>query len=156
MSEELKSEVATVYREYNGGYVRTLISPGQSGGALALMEMVLPQGAEPPMHLHADEDEAFYLLSGEMFFQIDGKEIHVKAGDAVFAPRKVPHLFKILSREVRFLTLISPGNFWEYFIEFSKPCIGEPVVTPPQGPPSTEFIAHLTKRMTLSYGITIF
>jgi quercetin dioxygenase-like cupin family protein len=154
-SNEIALDATSVYRNYQGGYFKTLVSPAQTEGAFALMEMVLPRGAEPPLHLHTYEDETFYLLEGTLLFRIGDTETEVNPGEAVFAPRMVPHLFKILSNQARFITLISPGKFWEYFMEFSTPSTGELVVTPPQGPPPAEFIAHLISRMQSSYGITL-
>lgn len=142
------------YRNYHGGYFKTLISPEQSDSALALIEMALPQGVEPPLHTHAHEDETFYLLEGRMHFQIGDEEFEAGPGDAVFAVRMVPHLFRILTSEARFITMMSPGRLWNYFMEFSTPATGEPVIIPPQGPPPPEYIARLIERMTISYGIT--
>ena len=158
MKELTNTEEGTVasYRDYHGGYFKTLVSPEQSGGAFALMEMVLPRGAEPPLHLHTYEDETFYLLEGSMLFLIGENSTTLNAGEAVFAPRLIPHRFEISSGQARFITLISPGKLWEYFIEFSTPSVGELVVSPPQGPPSTEFLSYLKERMTTSYGINLF
>jgi quercetin dioxygenase-like cupin family protein len=154
MNEHLTQDALSVYRDYHGGYFRTLVSPDESAGTLAMMEMVLPQGAEPPLHVHAHEDETFYLLEGQISFQIGDQEINAQPGDAVFAPRSVPHLFRIIGEQAKFITLISPGNLWNYFMEFSTPSADELVVTPPQGPPPPEVIAQLTARMTTAYGIT--
>lgn len=153
-NEITEPEVTSAYRDYHGGYFKTLVSPEQSAGTFALMEMVLPQGAEPPLHLHTLEDETFYLLEGEIFFEIGEQTLTAKAGDTVFAPRQIPHLFKIVTSQAKFITLISPGKLWEYFIEFSTPTTGQPVVVPPQGPPPPEVIAQLLERMTTTYGIS--
>lgn len=153
-NQTIDAEITSAYRDYHGGYFKTLVSPEQSGGTFALMEMVLPQGAEPPLHLHTLEDETFYLLEGEIFFRIGEQTITAKPGDAVFAPRQVPHLFKIVTSEAKFITLISPGKLWEYFMEFSTPSGEQPIVVPPQGPPPPELIAQLVARMTSVYGIS--
>jgi quercetin dioxygenase-like cupin family protein len=156
MKENTNVAIVADYREYHGGYFKTLVSPEQSGGALAMMEMTLPQGAEPPLHSHDYEDEAFYILEGVMQFVIGEEVIDLCPGEGIFAPRKTPHLFKILSPEARFITVITPGKFWEYFMEFSTPAAGELQVKPPQGPPPPEMIALLTSRMSIVYGITMY
>ena len=144
-----------IYRDYQGGYFKTLVSPEATGGAFALIEMVLPKGSEPPLHTHELEDETFYMLEGSLEFQIGNEVTVIGPGEAAYAPRKVPHLFRISSASARFLTLISPGNFWNYFIEFSTPTQGEPVAVPLAGPPPPEMIAQLVQRMQESYRITL-
>jgi len=146
--------ITDAYRSYQGGYFKTLLSPAQTGGALALIDMVLPQGAEPPMHIHTREDETFYIIEGSMGFTIGNDSYTFGEGAAVFAPRMVPHSFKILSPEARFITMITPGDFWNYFMEFSEPCDHTPIVTPPQGPPPAELISRLIDRMENKYAIS--
>ena len=155
MNEIINETALSSYRDYNGGYFKTLIPPTATGGALALMEMVLPKGSEPPLHVHANEDETFYLLEGEMEFVIGGSRTKLKPEGSIFAERGVPHLFRILSAEARFLTVITPGKFWEFFQEFSTPTIGEPVIFPPQGPPPPEALQRLIERMTNVYQIIL-
>ncbi|MFT3823056.1 MAG: cupin domain-containing protein [Chitinophagaceae bacterium] len=140
------------YRSYQGGYFKVLLDNKETGGSMALLEMVLPKGAEPPPHIHANEDESFYLQEGEIHFFIGGKEIHAKAGDAVFAPRKVLHHFSIQTATARFLNLITPGQLQDYFMEFSTPATNLQVI-PPQGPPPQEFITAMVGRLTDTYGI---
>ncbi|WP_256010361.1 cupin domain-containing protein [Desertivirga xinjiangensis] len=153
-SIETALEANSIYRNYQGGYFKTLISPEESSGEMAVIEMVLPEGAEPPLHLHENEDETFYVLEGEMAFNIDGEQRTAKPGDAVFAPRKVPHTFKIMSKQATFITVITPGALWNYFIEFSTPATGELQVFPPMGPPPLELVAQLTSRLSEAYGVT--
>lgn len=153
-SIETALEANSIYRIYQGGYFKTLVAPDETSGEMAVIEMVLPEGAEPPLHLHENEDETFYVLEGEMAFNIDGKDRLAQPGEAVYAPRKVPHSFKILSKQATFITVITPGKLWNYFIEFSAPATGELQVSPPMGPPPLELVAQLTSRMTATYGVT--
>lgn len=141
------------FRNYQGGYFKVLISPDQTGGSMALVDMTLPKGVEPPAHIHTREDETFYLLEGEMTFLIGDTVKKAAVGDAVFAPRQVAHHFTIESESVRFLTLITPGQFLDYFLEFSFPAVDELNIVPPQGPPPAEFIEHMTSKLTGTYGI---
>ncbi|WP_345234480.1 cupin domain-containing protein [Olivibacter ginsenosidimutans] len=141
------------FRQYHGGYFKTLLSPFQTGGTMAIMDMTLPQGAEPPLHLHTLEDETFYLLEGRILFRVGDENILAKEGDTVFAIRNIPHDFKIISEYARFITIISPGDFWHYFMEFSNSCKGEPSIIPPQGPPSSGELAKLISRLADRYGL---
>ncbi len=155
MTENLLETIPAGYRDYHGGYFRTLISPEATNGAMALIEMALPKGAEPPLHTHELEDEAFYVQEGELEFVIGDKIYRIRAGEAVFAPRKVPHLFTILSPEVKFLTVLTPGNFWNYFMEFSRPTEGTPRIIRPQGPPPPEMIRMLSDRLATAYLVSL-
>ena len=141
------------YRNYQGGYFKTLISPEQTDGTMALVDMTLPKGVEPPPHTHTSEDESFYLLQGSITFHIGDEVIEAKQGEAVFAPRKVPHYFIINSASARFLTVITPGKFLEYFMEFSFPAVEELCLVPPQGPPPETAIRRMTKQLREKYGV---
>ncbi len=128
--------ITSRYRSYQGGYFQTLIMPEQTGGELALLELTLPKGAEPPTHIHMREDEAFYIVDGEISVTIGDSVILLKKGEAVFAPRNVPHSFKILTNKVTLLNLITPGSLWNYFMEFSEPLpeLPETVIIPHMQP----------------------
>jgi len=146
---------STVYREYNGGYFKTLISPAQTAGNFALLEMKLPQGAEPPLHVHDREDETFYVLDGMVNFYIGDKVVSVGPGQAIFAPRMIAHRFQIMSKQLHFVTLLTPGAFWEYFMEFSTECDTTPTVKAPAGPPALDVLMHLANRLNTHYGVTL-
>lgn len=132
----MESLTTTRYRSYQGGYFQTLIAPEQTGNALALLELTLPRGAEPPPHIHTLEDEAFYVLDGEISVTIADRVTILKPGEALFAPRHVPHSFKILTEKATLMNLISPGTLWNYFMEFSEPLpeLPETVALPAQPP----------------------
>ena len=67
-----------------------LLHGEQTGGRLSVTEIVVPPHAGPPLHTH-DFDETFYLLDGELVFQIDETLVTKGAGQLAFVPRNVPH-----------------------------------------------------------------
>jgi mannose-6-phosphate isomerase-like protein (cupin superfamily) len=69
------------------------ISTEETRGNFFLFEHsnLLPGG--PPLHLHYDQEEWFYVIEGEVLVQIGEKRFQLKPGDSVFAPRKIPHAF---------------------------------------------------------------
>lgn len=142
-------------RCYQGGFFKVLISPEQTGGSMALIDMSLPKGVDPPMHIHSHEDETFHLLEGAITFFVGENVISATSGDAVFAPRQVPHRFVIESESSRFLTLITPGHFIEYFLEFSFPAVEAVKLMPLQGPPPAELIERITFALTAKYGVLL-
>jgi len=155
LQAEEKSTETAAYRSYAGGYFKVVLSPEQTGGDMSIIDITLPKGAEPPRHMHQHEDETFYLLEGEVTFYIGDEETVAKPGEAVFGPRGVPHKFTLHTPQARMLTVITPGNFVNFFMDFSQPLAGELKVTPPQGPPPPETIEYIVKQATEKYG-TLF
>ncbi len=75
-----------------------------------------PSCSGPPLHMHEREDELFLIESGCYEFQLGSARIHASAGDAVWAPRCVPHTFRIISDTPgHMLAFATPGGFDEFF-----------------------------------------
>src|SRR3990172_12183733 len=64
-----------------------------TGGRVAVIEHLAPQGAGSPLHVHHPEDEWFYVTEGELTFWVGGRVIAAPAGSFVYGPRDVPHTF---------------------------------------------------------------
>ncbi len=69
------------------------------------------KGTEPPPHVHARDDEFFYILTGSINFYTEGQVFEVVAGECMFLPKGKPHAFLTQSNEVHTITLITPGGF---------------------------------------------
>jgi ketosteroid isomerase-like protein/quercetin dioxygenase-like cupin family protein len=96
-------------------------------GAFGLVEQVMPPGFESPYHTHHLEDEAFYVLEGDMAFVCDGKWTIAGPGTYIFGPRHIPHGFKVLGdASARMLLLCAPGDFAEFVVEMSDPAPAPP------------------------------
>jgi quercetin dioxygenase-like cupin family protein len=92
-----------------------LLRGEDSGGQVAVIETAPPPGTGPPLH-HHDFDEAFYVLAGELTFQLRDELITAGSGRLVFAPRGVPHTFANLSdAPARQLITCTPAGFERYF-----------------------------------------
>jgi mannose-6-phosphate isomerase-like protein (cupin superfamily) len=88
----------------------------ETGGALGLVETVIPAGHSAPLHVHRHEDEAFYVLAGTVDFVCGEKRFRAGAGAFVYLPRGVPHTFLGVSEEdARVLVLLLPGGLEEAF-----------------------------------------
>jgi mannose-6-phosphate isomerase-like protein (cupin superfamily) len=86
-----------------------------TGGTLSLFEE-LPPMIDTPRHVHANEDELFYVLEGEHVIEVGGEEHRVGPGGAVFAPREVPHAQRrVVPGEGRLLIMTVPGGFDGFF-----------------------------------------
>src|ERR1051325_7853836 len=55
-----------------------------TGGAFSLWEDIVPQGAGAPPHVHQHEDEAFYVLSGEIQVELEGEPAPRRVGPGGF------------------------------------------------------------------------
>jgi quercetin dioxygenase-like cupin family protein len=96
--------------------INVLLRSEQSGEQIAVMDNVVGAGFPgPPLHRH-DFDETFYVLEGELTFQLEDEIFTKKAGELAFAPRNVPHTFANLSgAEARTLIVCTPAGFERYF-----------------------------------------
>ncbi len=106
------------------GYLLTFLATGEdTGGAFSIVETVgrKDQSALPPRHVHTREEEVFYILEGAATFYTDDLEIKATAGSLVTLPRGVPHWFSIDSDEVRWLNLIMPAGFEQFFKTLGEP-----------------------------------
>jgi quercetin dioxygenase-like cupin family protein len=89
-----------------------LLRSEQSGGHVSMTEIVVPaHNAGPPLHTH-DFDEAFYVLEGELIFQVEDELITKRAGELAFVPRNVAHaLANHSDADARYLLVCTPAGF---------------------------------------------
>ncbi len=90
----------------------------------------MPPDFGSPYHVHHLEDEAFYVLEGEMAFICNGKWVKGGPGTYVFGPREIPHGFKVIgTAPARMLLMCSPAGFERFVLELSED------LTSPAAPP---------------------
>ena len=94
-----------------------LLRSEETGGHVSVTEIAVPpHSAGPPLHTH-DFDEAFYLLEGELVFQVEQALVTKGAGGLSFASRNVPHTLANQSdATARYLLVCTPAGFerhWE-------------------------------------------
>ncbi len=106
------------------------VSSEDTGGMYALTDsVVLPQG-EAPLHVHHREDEAFWVLEGELEILVGEDTFRASAGSFVHLPKGVGHAYKnVGTGPARFLTLIVPAGLEKFFEEVGKP--GTDLSSPP-------------------------
>ena len=102
---------------------RRMLTGAQTGGTFGLVEHDLPAhqlGA--PIHTHEKEDEYSFVLSGRLSAQVGDEIVEAGPGELLVKPRGIPHTFWNAGDEpVRFLELISPAGFEEYFFDLAGP-----------------------------------
>ena len=93
-------------------HTTVLLRSEESGGHVSMMENVVrAHSAGPPLHTH-DFDEAFYMLEGELIFQVEDELITKRAGELAFAPRNVAHaLANHSDADARYLLVCTPAGF---------------------------------------------
>jgi mannose-6-phosphate isomerase-like protein (cupin superfamily) len=91
--------------------INVILRGEPSGGQIAVMDNVDSAGFPgPPLH-HHDFDETFYVLEGELTFQLRDELITRKRGELAFAHRNVPHTFANLSgADARTLIVCTPAG----------------------------------------------
>ena len=104
---------------FGEGTVVVRASADTTGGAFTVIEEVPPL-LDTPRHVHANEDEMFYVLEGEHVVQCGEEEFRLGPGDLVFLPRGVPHSQRrVVPGEGRFLVLASPAGLEGFFRELA-------------------------------------
>ncbi|MBY6028122.1 cupin domain-containing protein [Halomonas sp. DP8Y7-1] len=106
-------------------------SGAESGGAYSLMEAVVPPQGGPPPHRHSREDEAFYVLEGEVEFSADGQRTVAGPGSWISLAKGSLHYFKNIGQSpARMLILMVPAGLEQFFLEVSQ----EPGPSSPENP----------------------
>ena len=81
----------------------------------------MERGKVTPFHLHPNEDEAIYVLEGELLVDIEGEQHRVRQGGFFFAPRGVPHAFMVTSETAHVLALQTPGTGEAFYRDAGEP-----------------------------------
>jgi quercetin dioxygenase-like cupin family protein len=129
----------------------TVKSAGEeTGNAFSQVETDDPRGSGPPLHVHHNEDETFYVLEGEVTFLVGEERIDLSAGDYLFAPREVAHAYVVRSERARMLGMFCPAGLEQLTVSLGVPVTGAEPPTDPVMPPMDEMV-----RLFAAYGCEI-
>lgn len=104
-----------------GDIYRFLATGEQTGGKYAMWEAIVPPGGGPPSHRHSREEEAFYILEGEIAFRVGAEEFVASAGTFANMPIGSLHSFRNESgRLARMLITVAPAGLEEMFFEVGQ------------------------------------
>jgi quercetin dioxygenase-like cupin family protein len=135
-----------------GSLVTVKASAETTGGRVAVIEHLAPQGAGSPLHRHQREDEWFYVIEGALTFWVDGQVIEAPAGSFVFGPRGIPHTFIVSSPEgARFLLVAEPAGLEAFMRTVGEPAAALTLPPPATSPPDAERLMAVAAE----YGIEI-
>ncbi len=100
--------------------MEVLADSESTGGALTAIVEVPPL-LDTPAHVHANEDELFVAIEGEHVITRGEEEITIGPGEAVFAPRGVPHSQRrVVEGEGRIMFVCAPGGLEGFFRELAQ------------------------------------
>lgn len=91
-------------------------TPQDSAGVFVIENTFHAKGG-PARHLHYDQDEWFYAVEGEFIIEVGSTRYTLKPGDALLAPRQVPHVWACVSGDGygRILIVFMPAGKMEAF-----------------------------------------
>jgi quercetin dioxygenase-like cupin family protein len=102
---------------FGGLRLDTKVAPADTEGDLYVIQHTDTEKGGPPRHVPHAQDEWFYVLTGAYRVQVGDETFEVGAGDAVFAPRGVPHVWAHVSEgEGRLLIAFQPAGQMEAFL----------------------------------------
>ena len=135
---------------WKSGRVTVKAAAAQTGHAFSQIETDDPRGSGPPLHLHHNEDETFYVLEGAVTLLVGDERFDLDAGDYCFGPREVPHAYIVRSERARMLVTASPGGVEEVFVSLGVPVTGSEPPADAVMPPMDELM-----RLFAGYGCEI-
>lgn len=148
-------ETTTIIRAHDDGettwffnaLMTTKASTAETGGAYSLTEHLMTAASNPPMHVQVDEDEAFFILDGEVEFEVDGVVVLATPGSFAFVARGAAHTFRVLTDTARMLVICSgkpTDNLEDFFLGMGEPASARVLPTP--GTPDEDRLISLCAR----------
>jgi quercetin dioxygenase-like cupin family protein len=109
-----------------------------TAGQLTIVEITAPPGLEVPLHVHRRDDEGFWILEGNVTFEVGGNVIEAHAGDYLFGPRDIPHRYTVGNDGCRMLFITVPGGLEDLIRDTSEPAPSRSLPPPPDPPDPAE------------------
>ncbi len=104
-----------------GDEYRFLATGGNTDGQYFFLEGIVPPGGGPPPHIQTREEEAFYILEGEVTFYGDEGEIVAGPGTYLSIPKGAKHCFRNNSgATAKLLIFFAPAGIEGLFEEFEN------------------------------------
>lgn len=102
----------------NSNVMDMKVSGTDTGGGLFIIEQTsISPGRGTPLHVHHFQDEVFYVVEGEYYFQVGDDKHRLNTGDSIFLPMKVPHAWTQVSERGKMLVTFQPaGKMEDFFV----------------------------------------
>jgi quercetin dioxygenase-like cupin family protein len=101
------------------GLARITLDGDAAEGSLDIVEVEARAGDMPPLHVHHEHDETFYVLEGEVSLHLPGRSVTLRSGEAFFAPLGVPHVYRVESETARWIVVGTPAGFADFVRDVS-------------------------------------
>ena len=103
--------------EWLGATFQVKVSGKDTEGRCVVFDTLRAEKVGPPLHLHTDCDEWFFVRDGDFKFQVGSDIIRLISGDSLLVPRNMPHAFVKTSEGVaRLIVMHQPAaRMEEYF-----------------------------------------
>lgn len=119
-----------------GELIRIRIAGDETDDRFAFAEHTGARGVETPWHVQPNDDEAWYVVEGQLSFWIgssDAPPVTAGPGATILAPRGTPHAFRVDSALARYVTVHTPAGHDRFYRDAGHPA--PDLVLPPPGPP---------------------
>lgn len=115
------------------GDINTILaSKEDTGGTYSFIEAKVFPGGGPIPHIQTREHEGFYVVEGQIIFNVDGQRIEAKPGTFVNIPPDVLHSFKNETNEnAKMIIVLSPAGLEQFFVEAGLEVSNNSVKPPP-------------------------
>ncbi|SFP93804.1 cupin domain-containing protein [Hymenobacter arizonensis] len=106
----------------NANILDLKISGKDTAGGLAIFEQISQSpNRGTPLHIHSTQDEVFYVLEGEYYFQVGEEKYKLRTGDSIFLPRNIPHAWTQVSQKGKMTVTVQPaGKLEEFFVALAS------------------------------------
>ncbi len=134
-----------------GDIYRFLATSEETGGRYSMFEATVLPGGGPPPHIHRREDETFYVLEGEITFQVGDERRVAKPGTFVHMPIGNLHAFKNETNQpAKMLISFAPAGLEEMFFEVGKD-LAEGETPDEPSPEEIEKLLEVAGRFCIEY-----
>ena len=130
-------------RWWFGALAEFKATAADTGGQMTIVQVTEPPGSEAPLHVHHRDDEGFWILEGDVTFEVGETTIKASAGDYVFGPRGIPHRYTVGDQGCRMLFIMVPGGMEDVIRVTSEPAMSRTLPPPPEKEPTPEEIEGL-------------
>lgn len=128
----------------DGCRMRVLATAETTVGQAGVVHIEAPPGHRPPLHVHHDEDEAYFVIAGHLDIQCGDTSYPAGPGAWVFLPRGVAHTFTVPGPfPAIYLLVVLPGGFEDFFADQGTPATDS---QPPPNTPDLDQVVRLAQR----------
>jgi quercetin dioxygenase-like cupin family protein len=106
---------------------RFLATGEETGGSYSTMEILVPPGVGPDLHVHDNEEESFYIVEGNLTYWVGDQTFRVAPGDYVHIPRGTSHGFKNGAMPAKLIATFAPAGAEKLFQEAGEPVTAEQI-----------------------------